>query len=283
MTTVLNAREAEEIERANASDLPAVVFVHGLWLLADSWTAWRELFETRGYTTIAPGWPDDPATTEAARSNSNALAGKGIREVTEHYADAIRKLNTRPAVIGHSFGGLIAQKLAGEGSSACTIAIDPAPGRGVLPVSFSALRAGFPVFKNPANTNKTVMLSYKEFRYAFANVVDEAEAKALYERYCVPAPGRPLFQAVASNLNPATEAAIDYRSDERGPLLVIEGGEDNTIPWAIANATFKLQQRNPAVTEIHKIPGRGHSLTIDSGWNGVAEVALEFLSRNYKA
>jgi len=283
MTTALNAREAEEVERANASSLPPVVFVHGLWLLADSWGAWRELFESRGYTTIAPGWPDELASTEAARANPNTLAGKGVGEVTDHYAGIIQQLHIKPAIVGHSFGGLIAQKLAGYGLSAASIAIDPAPFRGVLPLPLSALKAAFPALKSPANRNGTVMLTYKQFRFAFANVVDETEAKALYERYSVPGPGRPLFQVAAANFNPASEASVDTKTVERGPMLVLAGGDDNTVPWAVANASFKLQHRNSANTEIHKMPGRGHSLTIDSGWRDVAEVSLEFLGRNWKA
>lgn len=275
---MLNAREEEEIERANASGLSPVVFVHGLWLLADSWNAWRELFESRGYTTIAPGWPDDPATSETARAQPGAFAGKGVADITDHYATAIQKLRKKPALVGHSFGGLITQKLAGYGLSSTSVVISPAPGRGILPLPLSALRAAFPVLKNPGNRQQAVMLTYKEFRFAFANVLDATEAKELYERYAVPGSGRVLFQAAAANINPATEASFDFRSEHRCPLLIIAGGEDNTAPWAIATANYKLQQRNKSNTEIHKIPGRGHSLTIDSGWQDIAEITLEFLS-----
>jgi non-heme chloroperoxidase len=280
MTAVFNAREAEEIERANASGLRPVVFVHGLWLLADSWTAWREMFESRGFITLAPGWPDDPPTTDAARADVRALAGKGVRDVTDHVSTVIQHLEKRPAVVGHSFGGLIAQRLAGLGLSATTIAISPAPARGVLNLPRSSLRAAFPVLKNPANIGRTVMLTYPQFRYAFANAVSEDEAKRLYERYCVPAPGRPLFQAAAANLNPVTEAVYNYAAPDRGPLLIMSGENDNTVPWSLAHGAYKLQKRNSHNTEIRALPGRGHSLTIDNGWSDVAEVALEFLTCN---
>jgi non-heme chloroperoxidase len=281
MTTALTARESEEVERANASGLPPVVFIHGLWLPPDSWNPWRELLESRGYTTLAPGWPDEPLTAEAARSNANALANKGVAEITDHHAGIIEKLSIKPALIGHSFGGLIAQKLAGYGLSAASVAIDPAPYRSVLPLPFSALKSAFPALKSPGNRTKTVMLTYAQFRYAFANVVDETEAKELYDTYAVPAPARPLFQAATANFNPSTEAKVDYKTVERGPLMIIEGGEDHTVPPAIAKAQYKLQKKNPGNTEFHKIPARGHSLTIDGGWQDVAEVAHEFLKRNW--
>lgn len=281
MTTALTARESEEVERANASGLPPVVFIHGLWLPPESWSPWRELFESRGYTTLAPGWPDEMSSIQSARSNASALANKGVAEITDHHASIIERLNMKPALIGHSFGGLIAQKLAGYGHSAATVAIDPAPFRGVLALPFSALKAAFPALKNPANRAKTVMLTYKQFRFAFANVVDETEARELYENYAVPAPGRPLFQAATANFNPHAETSVDTRASERGPVMIVSGGDDNTVPWAVANAEYKLQKKNPSNTEIHKIPGRGHSLTIDSGWPDVAEVAHEFFRRNW--
>jgi non-heme chloroperoxidase len=281
MTTALTARESEEVERANASGLPPIVFIHGLWLSPDSWSPWRELFESRGYTTLAPGWPDEMSTIEAARSNASALANKGVVDITDHHAGIIERLTIKPAIVGHSFGGLIAQKLAGYGHSSVTVAIDPAPFRGVLSLPFSALKAAFPALKSPGNRNKTVMLTYKQFRFAFANVVGETEAKELYDKYAVPAPARPLFQAATANFNPHAETSVDTKAAERGPLLIVEGSEDNTVPWAVANAEYKLQKKNPSNTEIHKIPGRGHSLVIDSGWRDVAEVTHEFFRRNW--
>jgi pimeloyl-ACP methyl ester carboxylesterase len=159
------------------------------------------------------------------------------------------------------------------------VAIDPAPFRGVLPLPISALRSSAPVLGNPLNRNRAVPLTYDQFRYAFANAVDEAEAKALYETYAVPAPGAPLFQAATANFNPWTEAKVDTENPDRGPLLIISGEKDHTVPWAIANASFKRQQHNPGVTEIVEIPGRGHALTIDHGWREVAETALAFVRR----
>jgi pimeloyl-ACP methyl ester carboxylesterase len=255
------------------------VFIHGLWLLASSWERWAGVFEEAGYTALAPGWPDDPQTVEQAHAHPEVFARKTIGQVADHVAEVVGGLQAKPAVIGHSFGGLLAQILAGRGLAGVSVAIDPAPFRGVLPLPISALRSAAAVLLNPANRNRAVPLTYEQFRYAFANAVSEEEARELYETYAVPAPGAPLFQAATANLNPWTEAKVDSENPDRGPLLIISGEKDHTVPWAIANASFKQQKRNPGVTEIVEIPGRGHALTIDSGWREVAEKALDFVKR----
>jgi non-heme chloroperoxidase len=276
---VITAPEEEQINTANASRRPPVVFVHGLWLLSSSWDRWRALFDEAGYSTLAPGWPDDPETVEEAKQHPEVFAHKTVGQVADHVEDVIRKLDQKPAVIGHSFGGLIAQIVAGRGLASVTVAIDPAPFRGVLPLPISALKSARPVLGNPANRNRAVPLTYEQFRFAFANAVSEDEAKELYERFAVPAPGAPIFQAAAANLNPWTEAKVDTRNPDRGPLLILSGQNDNTVPWAVSNASFKKQRRNENVTEIAEMPLRGHALTIDSGWHEVADTALDFVRR----
>jgi non-heme chloroperoxidase len=275
----LTDQERHDIDRANEVGLPPVVFVHGLWLLSGSWNPWRTYFEENGYATVAPGWPDDPGTVAEGRADPEVFAHKMIGAVTDHYAEAIARLDRRPALIGHSFGGLIVQRLAGMGLAAATVAIDAAPFRGVLTVPLSSIRAGAPILRNPANRGRAVALTFAEFTYSWANNLDPAEARALYDTYHVPASGAPLFQDVLANLNPFTEAKVDTRNPGRGPMLIIGGERDNTIPLTLSEATFKHQQENPGVTEFAEIPGRGHSLTIDSGWPDVARAALEFLRR----
>jgi pimeloyl-ACP methyl ester carboxylesterase len=277
--STISIHESEEIARANASGLTPVVFIHGLWLLPSSWDRWAALFEEAGFTALTPGWPDDPATVGEANANPEVFAGKTIGQVADHYADVISNLTHKPAVIGHSFGGLLTQIVAGRGLSAASVAIDPAPFRGVLPLPISALKSSSPVLSNPANRNRAVPLTYEQFRYGFANAVSEDEAKDLYDTFAVPAPGAPLFQAATANLNPWTEAKVDTKNPERGPLLIISGEKDHTVPWAIANASYKRQARNDGVTEIKEIPNRGHALTIDSGWREVADTALAFIKR----
>ena len=279
-TSTIAPWEEAEIERANASGLTPVVFVHGLWLLSSSWQRWRDLFEANGYTTVAPGWPDDPATVEEAFAHPEVFARKTVQGVTDHYLDAIAQLDKKPAVIGHSFGGLIAQKIAGSGSSAATVTIDNAPFRGILPLPISSLRSAFPVLANPTNYGKSIALTLEQFKYGWANNLDDAEAKELHGTFHVPAPAAPLFQAAIANFNPFSETRVDSKNPNRGPLLVIAGDGDHTIPPAITEATFKIQSKhNPGITEIEHIAGRGHSLVIDDGWKDVADTALRFIQR----
>jgi non-heme chloroperoxidase len=275
----LSGRERQEVEAANASGLNTVVFVHGLWLLSSSWDRWSELFRATGYATLQPGWPDDPETVEAANADPDVFANKKIGQIADHHEATIAGLERKPAVIGHSFGGLLAQILAGRGLSATTVAVDPAPFRGVLPLPFSVLKASSGVLRNPANRHRAVPLSYEQFRYGFANAVSEDEARQLYEQFAVPGSGAPIFQAAAANINPWTEAKVDIDNPDRGPLLIVSGEKDHQVPWSIANASYKRQRHNPGVTEIVEIAGRGHALTIDSGWKEVAETALRFVQR----
>jgi pimeloyl-ACP methyl ester carboxylesterase len=276
---VISERETQQIEAANASRRTPVVLTHGLWLLPSSWANWAQLFEQAGYTALTPGWPDDPETVEEARANPDVFAKKTLGQIADHTAEVIGKLDRKPAVMGHSTGGLVSQMIADRGVSAATVAIAPGPFRGVLPIPISALRSVMPVLKNPLNRGRAVTLSLDEFKYGWTNALGEDEAKQLYETYHVAAPGVALMQQANANLNPFTEAKLDPKNPERGPLLIIEGEKDHTVPWAIATASFKRQQRNDAVTEIKKIPNRGHSLTIDSGWREVAETALQFVKR----
>jgi non-heme chloroperoxidase len=228
---------------------------------------------------VTPGWPDDPDTVEEAKAHPEVFAHKSIGQVADHFQEIIGGLDRKPAIIGHSFGGLLTQILAGRGLAAVSVAIDPAPFRGVLPLPISSLKSAFPVLGNPANRNRAVPLTYEQFRYGFANAVSEEEAKQLYETYAVPTSGKPLLQAATANLNPWTEANVDTENPQRGPLLIISGEKDHTVPWAIANASYKQQQDNQGVTEIVEVKDRGHALTIDSGWREVADKALVFVKR----
>jgi pimeloyl-ACP methyl ester carboxylesterase len=275
----MTTNDAQQIERANATGRVPVVFVHGLWLLPSSWDRWAAHFEQAGYAPVSLSWPDDPDTVEEANAHPEVFAGKTVGQVADHLEGLIGGLDKKPAVVGHSFGGLLAQILAGRGRSAASVAIDPAPFRGVLPLPISALRSSAPVLGNPANRHRAVPLTYDQFRYGFANAVSAEEAKELYDTFAVPAPGAPLFQAATANFNPWTEAKVDTENPDRGPLLIISGEKDHTVPPAIANASFKKQQRNPGVTEITEIMDRGHALTIDHGWQEVADTALEFVRR----
>lgn len=280
-TSTVTAREAAEVRAANESGRQPVVFVHGLWLLHSSWDAWKAYVEERGYAAVAVDWPGDEASVEAARANVGSLAGTSVRDVADHVQEVIEGLDRKPVVIGHSFGGLLVQIIAGRGIAAGTVTIDPAPSQGVLPLPYSSLKGAFPVLGNPLNYRRTVTLTFDEFRFGFANAVSEEEARELYATFHTPAPGRPLFQAATANVNPWARTKAAKRNADRGPLLVVTGEKDNIVPFAMADAAFKKQRRNQHhATEIVEIPGVGHSLVIDSHWREVADAALDFLGRH---
>jgi pimeloyl-ACP methyl ester carboxylesterase len=256
-----------------------VVFIHGLWLHASSWESWAELFSAAGYDPIAPGWPGDSDTVEASRTNPDSIADQGIDDVTRHYQAIIDTLPSRPILIGHSFGGMIAEKLLGLDYGAAAIGIDAAQIKGVLPLPLSALHSTLPVFKNPANKHKAVSLTAEQFRFSFGNAVSEEESNALYERWAIPAPGKPLFEAAVANFSLHSPAKVNTDNEGRGPLLLIMGGQDHTVPEAITKATVKQYRHSSAVTELEEFSDRGHSLTIDSGWREVADLCLAWLAK----
>ena len=277
--TSISDRELEQVERANATTATPVVFIHGLWLLPSSWDNWADVFNQAGYAPLTPDWPDDPATVEGARVEPEVLAKKTLKQVADHTTEIINALDKRPAVIGHSTGGLLAQMLAGRGLSAATVAIDPGVFRGVLPLPASVLRGIGPFLVNPRTRRRAITLTFDQFKYGWANALDEKEAKELYDTFHVAGSGVSLVQMGNANLNPWTEAKVNTKNPNRGPLLIIDGEKDQTVPWAIANAAYKRQRRNPGVTEIVKMKNRGHALTIDHGWREVAQTALDFIKR----
>jgi len=277
--TSISDRELEQVERANATTATPVVFIHGLWLLPSSWDNWADFFNQAGYAPLTPDWPDDPATVEGARVEPEILAKKTLKQVADHTTEIINALDKKPAVIGHSTGGLLAQMLAGRGRSAATVAIDPGVFRGVLPLPASVLRGIGPFLVNPLTRGRAITLTFDQFKYGWANALDEKEAKELYDTFHVAGSGISLVQMGNANLNPWTEAKVNTKNPNRGPLLIIDGEKDHTVPWAIANAAYKRQRRNPGVTEIVKMKNRGHALTIDHGWREVAQTALDFIRR----
>ena len=256
-----------------------VVFIHGMWLHATSWQPWQELFAEAGYQPVAPGWPGDADTVEATRANPDAVANHGIDDVTNHYASFIEGLPSPPILIGHSFGGLIAEKLLGMDRGAAAIAIDAAQIKGVLQLPLSQLRGTLSIFANPANRHKAVSLTAKEFHYSFGNTLPEEESDALHARWTIPSPARPLFEAAAAAFSPHSPAEVDTANEDRGPLLLTMGGKDHTVPEAITKSTLKQYRDSHAVTDLVEFADRGHSLTIDSGRREVAEACLAWLTK----
>ncbi len=271
--------ERGQVAKANRSGRRPVVFLHGLWLLPSSWDRWAEVFTEAGYAALVPGWPDDPETGREGKARPEVPAGKSIGQIADHFAAVIEGLDHRPAVIGHSFGGLLTEIVAGRGLSAASVAISPAPFRGVLPLPVSALKSSGPVLGNPANRNRAVPLTFDQFRYAFANAIGEDQAKRLFSEFSMPGSGRPAFQAATANIDPWAEAEVDVDNEARGPMLIVAGGKDHTVPAAIARAAYRRQEKNGAVTELVELPDRGHSMTIDDGWSEIANLALGFINR----
>lgn len=254
-----------------------IVFVHGLWLHAESWNKWIEFFRTNGYEAVAVSWPGDAKSTEATRAKAEAVAGYGVTEIADHIAKQLKAFKTKPILIGHSFGGLLVQNLLGRDLASAAIAIDPAPIKGVPELPISTLKSSFPVLGNPFNFKRAVSLTESQFRFGFTNAVPEQEARELYSKYAMPAPGRPLFQAATATFNPNSATKVNVANATRGPLLLISGTEDNTVPPVLVKSTLKAYRKSPAVTELKEFRGRGHSLTIDSGWRELAEYILTWL------
>ncbi len=254
-----------------------IIFIHGLWIHSDAWQEWIEFYRAAGYDPTAPGWPGDSFDVEKTRNNADALANKGIDDITRHYAKIIGGQAAMPIVIGHSFGGLIAQRLLGEGRAAAAVAIDPGQIKGVKPLPFAQIRSGLPVLSRPGNKTKTVSLTKRQFRYGFGNALSEKESDELFEKWTIPGPGRPLFEASAANFKKVSPAAVDTRRNDRGPLLIIAGGQDHTVPAVVARAAYKLYGRSSATTDLHEFPDRGHSLVLDHGWREVADFTLNWL------
>ncbi|MEU1513326.1 alpha/beta hydrolase [Streptomyces sp. NPDC005811] len=262
-----------------STSLVPVVFIHGLWLHASSWQPWQELFSQHGFDPVAPGWPGEGATVAESRARPESVAGFGIDDVTGHYAGVVRGLGRPPLLVGHSFGGLIAQKLLGQGLGRAAVAIDPAQIKGVKALPFAQLRSGFPVLGSPANRRRAVSLTAAQFRYGFGNALPQAESDDLFERYTIPSPGRPLFEAAFANFAPRSPAKVATDRIDRGPLLFVSGQADHTVPDVVTRSAHRLYRGSSAVTELKQFPDRGHSLTIDQGWRAVAEYVLEWATR----
>ena len=275
----MHETDAAQVDRTNATGRTPVMFIHGLWLLPSSWDRWGRVFADIGYAPLCPGWPDDPETVEGAYANPEVFANKTVGQVAEQYAAIIGRLDKKPVLIGHSFGGLLTQILAGRGLAVASVVIDSAPFHGVPPLPISAPRAAAPVLTSPANRDRAVPLTFEQFRYAFGNAVSEEEAKELFETFAVPAAGAPISQVAATNLNPWTEAKVNSTNPDRGPMLIIAAEKDHTVPRSTSEAIYDKQKRNQRRTEFVEMPNRGHSLTIDGGWREVADTALTFVTR----
>ncbi|MFD0485386.1 alpha/beta hydrolase [Kineococcus sp. GCM10028916] len=254
-----------------------VVFIHGLWIHASSWDPWLNLFTEQGYAPTAPGWPGEHSTTNSTRAQNAEIAGRGIVDVTTAYEQHIDSLTARPIVIGHSFGGLIAQKLLSSGHARAAIAIDAAGMKGVKKLPLAQLRTALPVLSRPANRTRAVSLTQKQFAYSFGNRLTRQDSDDLHTRFTIPGPARVLFEGAAANKTQDSPATVDVALGDRGPLLMVAGGKDHTVPASVVEEAHNLYAHSSAVTDLVHFPDRGHSLVFDAGWREIAETTLSWL------
>jgi alpha-beta hydrolase superfamily lysophospholipase len=253
-----------------------IVLIHGLWMTPLSWEHWVERYTGRGYRVLAPAWPGMDVDLEQLRKDPSAIEDLGIEEILGRYEAIIRELESPPIIMGHSFGGAFTEILLDRGLGAAGVAIDAAGVRGITKLPLSTLRSGFPVLKSPANKHRAVALTFPEFHYSFTNTMSEEDAKAAFERYAAPGPGRVLFEGAFANFNPRTPLQVDFKNDDRAPLLLIAGGSDHVVPAAVDKAASKRFARSSAITDYKEFPGRSHFTVGQAGWEEVADYALEW-------
>ena len=253
-----------------------VLFIHGLWLHPSSWSPWMRLFAEHEYEPSAPGWPGVADTVEETRANPDAIADRGIEEIADHYVRIVDAMARPPVIVGHSFGGIIAEMLLAQGCAVAAIAIGSVHVDGVPRLPVSLPRDTLLGVKDPVNRHRAVSLTPQQFRDSFGNAVDERECEELYERWTIPAPGRPLIEAAEASFSVYSRFANANPSAVRTPLLLVMGGKDRTVPESLARSTLKESALSSA-TDVLEFADRGHSLTIDRGWRDVAEACIGWL------
>lgn len=254
-----------------------VVFIHGLWIHSSAWEPWAERFRRGQYEPVVAGWPGDAETVAETRRNAERVGGYGVSDVVEHYAKLIARLPQRPVVVGHSFGGLVAQRLLDDGHASAAVAIDPAPIKGVTKLPLSQIRSTLPVLRSKSHRDGAVTLTERQFRYAIANAISRDEAHDLYEKWSIPAPGKPLFEVVGAKKDPKSPTTVDIANARRGPLLIIGGGRDHIVAESVSRAAADLYAGSKAITDYHVFADRGHSLVIDSRWREVADYVIGWI------
>jgi alpha-beta hydrolase superfamily lysophospholipase len=257
-----------------------ILLIHGLWMTPLCWEHWITRYSARGYRVLAPGWPGTEVDIEQLRRDASALAGLGVQEIVDHYAQIIGELKSPPILMGHSFGGAFVQLLLDRGLGAAGVAIDPAPLKGVFSLPFSTLRTSFPVLHNPANVKRTVPLTPEQFHYAFTNSLSAQESLQVYQRYAIPGPGRVLFQAALANFNPHAPTRVNFHNDARAPLLLIAGGNDHIVPASVTRENLHRYRSKVAITALKEYPDRTHYTVGQRGWEEVADYALGWVEEH---
>jgi pimeloyl-ACP methyl ester carboxylesterase len=261
---------------AEARPLP-IVLIHGLWMTPRSWEHWVARYEDRGHCVLAPAYPGLGVEVEALREDPSPIEALTVPATVEHLETIIGELDQPPIIMGHSFGGALTQILLDHGLGAAGVAIDSVPAEGIKVVPPSQIRASFPVLKNPANRHRAVPFTPKQFHYAFTNTLSEEESQKVYDRYHIPAPGSWVWGGVLANFTPGHQATyVDFKNDERAPLLFIAGGEDNIMPPSVNESNVHHYRNSKAVTDYKEFEGRAHYTLGQDGWEEVADYALSW-------
>ena len=260
----------------NGESPRTVVLIHGLWMTPLSWEHWIARYRDEGVNVLAPAWPRMEGDVESLRRDSSSFANLGFGEIVDHYDSIIQGLDQPPIIMGHSFGGLIAQVLLDRGLGAAGVAIDPAPVKGIFFLPFSTVKVVFPALANPANNHRAVPLTPEQFHYAFGNLLSEEDSLKRFERYAVLGPDHVLFQASLANFNPHAATTVNFHNSDRAPLLLVAGGKDHVVPASVTKANFNLYRKSAAVTEFKEFPERSHFTIGEPGWEEVADYALSW-------
>jgi len=252
-----------------------IVLVHGFWVTPRSWEDWIAYYEAKGFRVVAPAYPGFEVEVEALNADPTVIADLTAPAVIEHLDSVVRGLDSPPIIMGHSAGGAFTQVLLDHGLGVAGVALNSAPTEGVKIVPLSQAKSTFPVLKNPANHHKAVGLTFEEWTYAFTNTFTEERSRELYERYHIPAAGRILWNSVLANFKPGRQdISVDYRNDDRAPLLFVSGTEDHIMPPSIQASNAK-HYKSDTITEVKVFEGP-HLLPAIDGWQEVADYALDW-------
>jgi pimeloyl-ACP methyl ester carboxylesterase len=259
----------------SATDIP-IVLIHGFWVTPRSWEHWIAHYESKGHSVIAPAYPGFEVEVEALNADPTPIEQVTVPAIVEHLESVVDALDTPPILIGHSAGGAFTQILLDHGRGAAGVAINSAPTEGVRVVPLSQVKAGFPVLKNPANRHRAVGLTHEQWHYAFTNTFSQEQSRALYERYHIPASGLIFWGSALANIHPGhTDTWVNYKNDDRAPLLFISGSEDHLMPPKIQRSNAK-HYKSDTVTEVKEYEGKAHFLPAQEGWEDIADYALEW-------
>ena len=265
-------------DASNRTAPNTIVLVHGFWVTPRSWEKWVERYEGKGYRVLTPAYPGFEVEVEALREDPSPIEALTFPAIVEHIGGIIDELDSPPIIIGHSAGGVLTQILLDHGYGAAGVAIDSVPAEGIKVVPVSQIRSLFPFLSHPSSRHKAMGFTKEQFHYAFTNTLSREESDEVYERYHIPASGRLVWVGATANFTPGhQENYVDFRNEDRAPLLFIAGSEDNIMPPAVNQSNVKHYSHAKSPTDYKEFEGRSHYSVIGGeGWEEVADYALEW-------